>query len=165
MTSCHEQPGCLCAEATEIINLTRSVALFLPLIRSTDFRIRQHRVEWPPTISSWSTRTFSVEISKTHSESANVLTHEPFSAVVITRPLYIEQYHLSVAFNIKNRNVPKHLLIVSFTQRTLTCNLRQPQSFDTPIPRTTLYHKSPYLKCSTAFYSLNGWLTNLFNVH
>lgn len=65
------------------------------------------------------------------------------------------QYHLSIlAFHIKNRTAPKHLLDVSFTHRTQPYSLRHAQTFNTPIPRTTLYLESPLFKSSTVFDTL-----------
>ena len=59
-------------------------------------------------------------------------------------------FHLSIlAFNIKKRTIPKHLLDISFRPRIQPYNLRLAQTFNTPIPRTTLYLQSPLLKSST----------------
>ena len=59
-----------------------------------------------------------------------------------------------LSYKIKHHVAPKHLLDICFKARTLLYNLRHPQSFDTPIPRTQLFLESPLFTSSTVFDSL-----------
>ena len=63
--------------------------------------------------------------------------------------------HLAIlAFKLKQRSAPDHLLSVSFGTRITPYLLRQSLSFNTLVPRTKLYLDSPIFKCTTIFDTL-----------
>ena len=71
------------------------------------------------------------------------------------------QYHLSIlAFHIKNRTAPKCWLDGSFAHCTQPYSLRHSPTFNTPIPRTTIYLESTLFKSSKVFDTLPLWIHN-----